>query len=42
MINNCDGINDAAVRKTVDSFLGNGEGSSMAKDINDFIHSCPR
>lgn len=42
-INNCDGINDAAVRKTVSSFTSNNlEDTAMAEDIGLFIHSCPR
>lgn len=42
-INNCDGINDAAVRKTVSSFSSNiWEGTTMAEDISLFIHSCHR
>lgn len=38
-INNCDGINDAAVQKTVKSF-SNKKATTMAEDISFFICSC--
>lgn len=43
-INNCDGINDAAVEKTVESVSSDWCNGAMmvASDISFFINSCPR
>ena len=41
-INNCNGINDAAVKRTVKSFSNSWKGTTIAEDIKTLVHRCPR
>ena len=41
-LNYCDGINDTAVKRTIESFSKTWKGKTVAQEISDFMHSSPR